>query len=93
MRGFICALLVIFSCIVLADDRNHKYDHGEEVILWVNKVGPYHNPQETYDFYSLPFCRPSMKKIRHKKNSLGVILEGEELTDSGLAIRFKCKYS
>ena len=25
--------------------------------LWVNKVGPYNNPQETYNYYSLPFCR------------------------------------
>ena len=25
-----------------------QYEDGEEVILWVNKVGPYRNPQETY---------------------------------------------
>jgi hypothetical protein len=25
-----------------------QYVDGEEVILWVNKVGPFRNPQETY---------------------------------------------
>ena len=25
--------------------------------LWVNKVGPYNNPQETYNYYELPFCK------------------------------------
>jgi transmembrane 9 superfamily member 3 len=89
MKVYFFLTLLIFCSAALADDRNHKYSHGEEVILWVNKVGPYHNPQETYDFYSLPFCRPTMKEIRHKKNSLGVILEGDQLTDSGLSIRFK----
>ncbi|GKD66967.1 transmembrane 9 superfamily member 1-like protein, partial [Tanacetum coccineum] len=29
----------------------------DKVTLWVNKVGPYNNPQETYNFYSLPFYR------------------------------------
>jgi len=27
------------------------------VDLWVNKVGPYHNPQETYEYYKLPYCK------------------------------------
>ena len=29
-----------------------------QVPLYVNKVGPYFNPQETYHYYSLPVCRP-----------------------------------
>lgn len=37
-----------------------QYTPGEEVTLWTNKVGPYHNPQETYDYYSLPFCKPDV---------------------------------
>lgn len=24
------------------------------------KIGPYHNPHETYDYFSLPFCRPAL---------------------------------
>ena len=70
-----------------------QYNPAEEVTVWTNKVGPYHNPQETYDYYKLPFCKPNvrpnlpviaflnsiasqMKQIRHKSDSLGVILEG-----------------
>jgi hypothetical protein len=40
-----------------ADEWSHKYKPNEDVTLWVNKVGPYHNPQETYVYYSLPFCQ------------------------------------
>ena len=26
--------------------------------MYVNKVGPYFNPHETYHYYQLPVCRP-----------------------------------
>lgn len=71
-----------------ADDVTNTYDNSEEVTVWTNKVGPYHNPQETYDFYTLPFCKPNMKAIRHKYDSLGVTLEGSDLLDSGLHLKF-----
>jgi len=29
--------------------------------VWLSKVGPYHNPQETYSYYALPFCKPEIK--------------------------------
>lgn len=29
-----------------------------QVPLFVNKVGPYYNPHETYSYYMLPVCRP-----------------------------------
>lgn len=32
-----------------------------QVVLYVNKVGPYFNPHETYHYYQLPVCRP--KKV------------------------------
>jgi hypothetical protein len=38
-----------------------QYAPGDTVTVWVNKVGPYFNPQETYPYYDnsrLPFCRP-----------------------------------
>jgi hypothetical protein len=34
-----------------------QYGPGSLVDLWVNKVGPYHNPQETYEYYKLPYCK------------------------------------
>ena len=34
-----------------------QYKVGDRVNLWVNKVGPYHNPQETYEYFKLPYCK------------------------------------
>lgn len=58
--------------------------------LWVNKVGPYANPQETYNFYELPFCKKDEEaKPVHKWGGLGEVLEGNELIDSTLDIKFR----
>ncbi|KAL1542818.1 Transmembrane 9 superfamily member 1 [Salvia divinorum] len=65
-----------------------KYQDGEAVKLWVNKVGPYNNPQETYNYYSLPFCRPKGNP-GHKWGGLGEVLGGNELIDSQIEIKFK----
>ena len=63
---------------------------GDEVTFWFNKIGPYHNPQETYSYYYLPFCQPTTpKSLKEGSDSLGVILEGDELTDSGLSVKFR----
>lgn len=56
--------------------------------LWVNKVGPYNNPQETYNYYSLPFCRPPGKAV-HKWIGLGELLGGNELIESQIDIKFQ----
>eukprot|EP01035_Chromulina_nebulosa_P018466 gene18466-24176_t len=65
------------------------YESDEPVVLWVNTVGPYHNPQETYPYYQLPFCKPSFGIETHKRPSgIGEILEGNELRNSGLKLHF-----
>jgi len=73
---------VNFFCLHL-----FQYQAEEQVTLWVNKVGPYNNPQETYNYYSLPFCRPSGNNV-HKWGGLGEVLGGNELIDSEIAIKF-----
>ncbi|KAL6964397.1 Transmembrane 9 superfamily member 1, partial [Sarracenia purpurea var. burkii] len=65
-----------------------KYQIDDPVILWVNKVGPYNNPQETYNYYSLPFCHPS-GNAAHKWGGLGEVLGGNELIDSQIDIKFQ----
>lgn len=47
-------LLCLFSQVACTA----TYKEGDPVMLYVNKVGPYHNPQETYHYYTLPVCRP-----------------------------------
>ena len=68
-----------------------QYDDGEEVVLWMNTVGPYHNRQETYAYFSLPFCQGPKQTISHYHETLGEALQGVELEFSGLQIEYKCK--
>ena len=55
----------------------------------MNTVGPYHNRQETYEYFSLPFCKGSKKTISHYHENLGEALQGVELEFSGLDVAFK----
>uniref|UniRef100_A0A8C1CMY0 Transmembrane 9 superfamily member n=1 Tax=Cyprinus carpio carpio TaxID=630221 RepID=A0A8C1CMY0_CYPCA len=66
-----------------------QYTDKEEVVLWMNTVGPYHNRQETYKYFSLPFCVGTKKTISHYHETLGEALQGVELEFSGLDITFK----
>ena len=42
----LCLLLGSINC----SEDDHVYKAGDKVALWVNKIGPYHNPQETYEY-------------------------------------------
>jgi len=81
----VTALLHIAGC----DEHDHKYEEAEEVVLWMNTVGPYHNRQETYGYFTLPFCRGMKEEISHYHETIGEALQGTELEFSGLAIEFR----
>ncbi|MCO5601910.1 hypothetical protein L7F22_056036 [Adiantum nelumboides] len=83
------AVFLLFLRAALASEYDHKYADDEKVVLWVNKVGPYYNPQETYNYFSLPFCSASNGIPAHKWGGLGEVLEGNELIDSQFDIKFK----
>ena len=55
----------------------------------MNTVGPYHNRQETYSYFSLPFCAGPQKEIGHYHETLSEALQGVELVYSGLDIDFQ----
>ncbi|KAG8378473.1 hypothetical protein BUALT_Bualt08G0140800 [Buddleja alternifolia] len=74
--------------LLLVSSALGKYQADEAVTLWVNKVGPYNNPQETYNYYSLPYCHPP-GNAAHKWGGLGEVLGGNELIDSQIEIKFK----
>jgi transmembrane 9 superfamily protein 3 len=57
----------------------------------MNTVGPYHNRQETYNYFSLPFCRGTKKEVSHYHETLGENILGVELEYSGVDISFKRK--
>ncbi|KNA04045.1 hypothetical protein SOVF_203280 [Spinacia oleracea] len=85
--SFLAFTVILISSPVLASESDHKYEAEEHVTLWVNKVGPYNNPQETYNYFSLPFCRPSGNS-GHRWGGLGEVLGGNELIDSQIDIKF-----
>lgn len=68
-----------------------QYQPDEPITLWVNKVGPYNNPQETYNYYSLPFCRRPGNP-GHKWGGLGEVLGGNELIDSQMDVKFQSMF-
>ncbi|XP_026546192.1 transmembrane 9 superfamily member 1 [Notechis scutatus] len=80
------ALLVSFHFLAVAPSETH-YQEGAKVMLYVNKVGPYHNPQETYHYYQLPVCSPT--PIRHKSLTLGEVLDGDRMAESMYEIHFR----
>jgi len=93
-------LSLTFSlCLIsLGDESTHIYSDNEKVILWVNKVGPFNNPTETYPYYSkkVPVCdRATELNVDHNEfhyhriEGLGSILGGNELKNSGIPIKFK----
>ena len=54
-------------------------------------MGPYHNRQETYSYFSLPFCPGPKGRISHYHETLGEALQGVELEFSGLSIDYNGK--
>nr|CAD2176998.1 unnamed protein product [Meloidogyne enterolobii] len=84
---------LLFSSLIViqiqADEHDHIYKPGDEVVLWMNTVGPYSNRQETYNYYSLPFCKGRKEAIGHYHETLGEALLGVDLQFSGLEINFK----
>ncbi|KAG2260125.1 hypothetical protein Bca52824_079419 [Brassica carinata] len=64
-----------------------RYNAGDHVPLFVNKVGPLHNPSETYQYYDLPFCRP--EPVIEKQETLGEVLNGDRFMSSLYDLKFK----
>ena len=85
----LAALLLFWNQVVYGDERTQRYTDGEKITLWVNKVGPYENPQETYSYYSLPFCKVDPDKWETRWAGLGEALEGNALVKSDYILRFK----
>jgi transmembrane 9 superfamily member 3 len=86
--SILCYIAIANIIYVTCDDNNHFYTSSEVVSLWVNTIGPYHNPQETYSYYSLPFCKPTDLETKKRPSGIGEVLEGHYLTNSGLLLHF-----
>eukprot|EP00112_Aurelia_sp_Birch-Aquarium-sp1_P006702 Seg1734.4 transcript_id=Seg1734.4/GoldUCD/mRNA.D3Y31 product="Transmembrane 9 superfamily member 1" protein_id=Seg1734.4/GoldUCD/D3Y31 len=78
--------LLLCGLIVFANGAEH-YKDKDKIPMFVNKVGPYFNPQETYHYYSLPVCRP--EKVEHKSLTLGEVLDGDRMAVAQYKLLFK----
>ncbi|KAG6490672.1 transmembrane 9 superfamily member 3-like [Zingiber officinale] len=83
------ALLILCFGIagVASDASDHRYKKGDPVPLYANKVGPFHNPSETYRYFDLPFCTP--EHLKEKREALGEILNGDRLVDAPYKLDFR----
>uniref|UniRef100_A0A0D9XHA9 Transmembrane 9 superfamily member n=1 Tax=Leersia perrieri TaxID=77586 RepID=A0A0D9XHA9_9ORYZ len=77
--------LLLLGCGCAAAD-SHRYRPGDPVPLYANKVGPFHNPSETYRYFDLPFCAPD--KVKDKIEALGEVLNGDRLVDAPYKLDF-----
>ncbi|KAL5537708.1 hypothetical protein UlMin_046224 [Ulmus minor] len=89
-------VLLLFTFAFLAPSttasaNDHRYNVGDHVPLFVNKVGPLHNPSETYQYYDLPFCRPD--PVIQKMESIGEVLSGDRLTNTLYNLNFRIEKS
>eukprot|EP00794_Sanderia_malayensis_P011974 gene11974-13211_t len=85
-RLIMSLFFVLFACLFLITGAA-KYKDNENVPFYVNKVGPYYNPQETYHYYSLPVCRP--EKVEHRSLTLGEVLDGDRMAVAQYQVKFK----
>lgn len=84
---FFVALLFFCGSVLGAKKKLHHYEYQDEVPFEVNKIGPYSNPTETYEYYLLPFCQP--QEIHHKHSSLGEDLSGDHKYNARYSVLFK----
>ncbi len=89
MKLFVLLACFLLSGVVISEakKRLHHYEYQDEVPFEVNKIGPYANPSETYEYYSLPFCQP--EKLQHKHSSLGEDLSGDHKFNALYDVRFR----
>ncbi|BAT90416.1 hypothetical protein LR48_Vigan08g138000 [Vigna angularis] len=84
-------LILLLLCATLQfsspSPSDHFYNVGELVPFFVNKVGPFNNPSETYEYYDLPFCAPV--PIVKKRESLGEVLNGDRLSNALYEFKFR----
>ncbi|KAL2344199.1 hypothetical protein Fmac_005484 [Flemingia macrophylla] len=82
-----CFMAAVAATTVRSDSSDHRYKEGEAVPLYANKVGPFHNPSETYRYYDLPFCHTG--HLKEKKEALGEVLNGDRLVSAPYTLEFQ----
>uniref|UniRef100_A0A2C9UGT0 Transmembrane 9 superfamily member n=1 Tax=Manihot esculenta TaxID=3983 RepID=A0A2C9UGT0_MANES len=90
ISSIILLLALLIACSVtqvISDASDHRYKDGDSVPLYANKVGPFHNPSETYRYFDLPFCVP--EHLKEKTEALGEVLNGDRLVSAPYKLNFR----
>ncbi|GBG82919.1 hypothetical protein CBR_g36446 [Chara braunii] len=74
------------TCCNLLDDEKSNGQQGDELKVKVNKLSSART-QLPYDYYSLPFCRPT--KIENEAENLGEVLRGDRIETSPYIFKMK----
>lgn len=84
LRPAVALLVATSLCSVRAGKDTHTYKPLEDVVVWTDKVGPYNNPQETYEYSILGLCELEGEDIsvEHGELSIGETLEGHAFHSS-----------
>ena len=64
-----------------------KYKPHDVVDVFANKVGPYNNPHEIYQYYDLPYCVDDDPE--HAWHGLGEVLAGDKKIKTQYEINFR----
>mmetsp|Transcript_14978 Transcript_14978/g.19436 ORF Transcript_14978/g.19436 Transcript_14978/m.19436 type:complete len:158 (+) Transcript_14978:54-527(+) len=86
-RGVTFALCLLTGLIDQSIAVGQHYKPHDPVFIVANKVGPFNNPSETYEYYTLPFCRTAGKQKRHH-HELGEYLVGDRKVTSPYQVSF-----
>jgi hypothetical protein len=85
--GFRVLLLALLRSVIVVS-AGQKFKDGDKIKLFANKAGPFGNPSETYEYYSLPFCR-TPDGLEHKPETLGEVVDGNRLMNTPYDLSFK----
>ncbi|GMH35994.1 hypothetical protein BSKO_03862 [Bryopsis sp. KO-2023] len=66
----------------------HTFKEGDLVPLWANKVGPFSNPTETYEYYNLPFCQ-TKNGLKYKILGMGEVMDANRMAQTPYVLAFK----
>ncbi|KAG2449123.1 hypothetical protein HYH02_005871 [Chlamydomonas schloesseri] len=72
----------------LLSEKDHKYAADDKVPLWASKVGPFTNPSETYEYYSLPYCQPK-DGVKHKLLGMGEVVDANRMASTPYQLQFR----
>ena len=90
LRALLLCLLLCASLASVALSAPLTFAPRAPVPILVNNVGPFHNPAESYKYYSLPYCEPSAAQsgLAAEEDNLGEILAGDRRRPSPYVVLF-----